>query len=94
MSSSALRAWGTFHLVLTFLLLAPWKLFLLLTGSGFELLTGMLWEVIPLKMSEAQEKNVAFYTAVSVWLSAWVAPLFPVGLFQYGTVGQPLNFSL
>lgn len=33
-------------------------------------------------------------TAVSVWLCAHTAPLFPVRLFQYSTVGQPLSFSL
>jgi len=48
MSSSALGAWGTFPLVLTFLLLAPWKLFVILTGWGFECPAGMLWDVIPL----------------------------------------------
>lgn len=51
MSSSASRAQGTFPSVLPFLLLAPWKLFVMLTGWGFQCPAGMLWDGIPLTVS-------------------------------------------
>lgn len=47
-----------------------------------------------LKWAKHKRRMWPSCTAVSVWLSARVAPFFPVGLFQYSTVRQPLNFSL